>query len=461
MAVRDAATGVELGRVPCSGGQEALEAVDAASSALGDWSARSTTDRATVLGSIAHALRARKDEFAAIITAENGKPLDESHGEIDYSADYFLSAAQEAIRLAEESIPSRNPARSLAAIPEPIGVVAAITPWNFPLAMLARKTAPALAVGCTQVVKPAEQTPLTAILFAEVLMDAGLPSGAFNLVTGDASAISRAWLSDGRVRKLSFTGSTRVGRLLMHAAADQIVRLSLELGGHAPFIVFRDADIPAAVAAAIAGKFRVAGQTCVCPNRFLVAAEVYEQFVTRFVAAARALPIGKGCEPTTRIGPLISDTAVARVRAQVDDALAKGAKLLAGGATVPVTGCLDRFFAPTVLADASPEMLCFQEETFGPLAPIAKFGDEAEAIRIANATPYGLAAYAFSSDAARLDRVSRQLHCGIVGANTGVISDAFAPFGGCGWSGFGREGGRWGLYEYLSWKYVCTATRVS
>ena len=456
-AVRDAATGEELARVPQSGALEACDAIEAADHALPHWSGLTASNRATFLTTIAQAMRERKQDFANIMTAESGKPLDEAQGEVDYAADYFLSAADEANRLQSETIHSRRADRSLMAIPEPIGIVAAITPWNFPLAMLARKTAPALAVGCTQVVKPAESTPLTAFAFAQLLVDVGIPNGVVNVITGNPATIGQAWLGDGRVRKLSFTGSTAVGRLLMKSAADQVVRLSLELGGHAPFVVFGDADVPAAVAAAVSGKFRVAGQTCVCPNRFIVANEIYDQFVAQFASLAGGLRVGRGRDAGVRIGPLIDDRAIERIRNQVKDAVAKGAKIVTGGATVPVEGCLDRFFAPTVLENATSEMLCFREETFGPLAPIARFKTESQAIEMANATPYGLAGYIFARDLNLLERVSRQLNCGIIGVNTGVISDAYAPFGGRGWSGFGREGGRWGIEEYISWKYVCAA----
>ncbi len=458
--VHDAATGELLANVPRCGASEAKDAIDAATAALRGWSGVSPTERAVFLTSIAQALRERRTQLAEIITAECGKPLDEAQGEVDYGADYFLSAADEANRLQSETIKSRRPDRAMIAIPEPVGVVAAITPWNFPLAMLARKTAPALAVGCTQVVKPAELTPLTALAYGQLLIDVGLPAGVVNVITGDPAVIGQAWLGDGRVRKLSFTGSTAVGRLLMKLAADQVVRLSLELGGHAPFIVFSDADIPTAVAAAVNGKFRVAGQTCVCPNRFIVANEVYDEFVSKFAASASSLKIGRGRDAGVRVGPLIDDRAVTRIRNQIQDAVARGATIVTGGTTVPVEGCLDRFFAPTVLANATSDMLCFREETFGPLAPVATFQTEAQAIEIANATPYGLASYVFSSDSARIERITRQLNYGIVGVNTGVISDAYAPFGGRGWSGFGREGGRWGIEEYISWKYVCASVNA-
>ncbi len=455
--VHDAATGEVLAQVPDCDVADARDAIDAASAALDGWRSRHAPEREAILRSIAARLRERKREFAQIITAENGKPLDESAGEVEYSADYFDSAADEAIRLGTEVIRSRRADRSLRAIPEPIGVVAAITPWNFPLAMIARKTAPALAVGCTQVVKPAESTPLTALAFARLLIEIDLPPGVVNIITGAPDAIGSTWLSDGRVRKLSFTGSTAVGRHLMRSAADQVVRLSLELGGHAPFVVFADADVSAAIAGALTGKFRVSGQTCVCPNRFIVEAPVYDEFVAGLASLASELRVGCGRDEGVRIGPLIDDRAIERVRSQITDAVAKGASIVTGGKSVAVAGCLDRFFAPTILANATREMLCFQEETFGPVAPVARFTGEAEAIEFANATPFGLAGYVYSRDEERIERMVRSMNCGIVGTNTGIISDAYAPFGGRGWSGFGREGGRWGLEEYTSWKYVCSA----
>ena len=455
--VRDPATGQVIGSVPAGGSPEAIDAIGRAASALPAWRERSGAQRAATLRGAESLMRQRKERLAAIITSENGKPLEESRGEVDYSADYLASAADEAERLHPESVRSRRPDRRLRAIPDPVGVVGAITPWNFPLAMLARKTAPALAAGCTQVAKPSELTPLSAIAFAELLAEAGLPDGCVNIVTGDAATISGAWFSDGRMRKLSFTGSTETGRILMHAAAQHVVRLSLELGGHAPFLVLADADIDGAVAAAMAGKFRVAGQTCVCPNRFIVHASVHDTFAQRLAAAASALVVGRGSDPATKVGPLINDDAVAKVERHIADAAAGGGTVLCGGGRVRVSGCLDRFVAPTVVAGVRHDCLAFREETFGPVAPIAKVGSVDEAIALANATPWGLAAYVMTRDAATLERVGSQLRCGIVGGNVGVISDAYAPFGGCGWSGFGREGGRWGVEEYVSWTYRCDA----
>ncbi|MSR28026.1 MAG: NAD-dependent succinate-semialdehyde dehydrogenase [Phycisphaerales bacterium] len=456
--VRDPATGELIARVPRGGAAEAHRCVDAAEQALPEWSARSPAMRAGFLDQVSSALRRARTELAALITRESGKPLAESAAEVDYSADYFDSAAAEARNLVEVRLPVRGGGTLKRAIPEPVGVVAAITPWNFPLAMIARKTAPALAAGCTQVVKPAEATPLTALTLAQLATDAGLPPGVLNVITGDPPSIARAWLGDGRVRKLSFTGSTRVGKELMRLAADQVVRLSLELGGQAPLIVFGDADLDAAVAAAIAGKFRVAGQTCICPNRFLVAREVHAEFTDRLVRAATRLPVGPGTLAGVRIGPLINDEAVTKVRRHVADAIDRGGVLRCGGGTVPVDGCLDRFFAPTVIDSATPEMLCFKEETFGPVAPIAGFDSIDDAVTLANATEFGLAAYIFTRDLACAERVGAKLRSGIVGVNTCAVSDAYAPFGGCQWSGFGREGGRWGLEEYLAWKYVCATS---
>jgi len=457
LQVRDAATGQVIAQVPAATAQAAKAAIEAASTALPHWAATTTADRADFLRRCGQRLRSERQRLANLITAEGGKPLAESLGEVDYSADYFDSAADEAVRLTAHTLPQRRAGRVQVAVPEPIGVVAAVTPWNFPLAMLARKTAPALAAGCTQVAKPAEVTPLSALALAEILVEEGLPSGVLNIVTGEPGPIVAAWLDDGRVRKLSFTGSTEVGRLLMRGAASQVVCLSLELGGHAPFLVFADADIGAAVEAAVLGKFRVAGQTCICPNRFIVHSSVVEEFTARLAAAAKDLSVGRGTLPGVRIGPLISDEAVDRVRAQVQDAIDRGARVVTGGATIAVPGCLDRFFAPTVISGATPSMRCFEEETFGPLAPIAAAGDDESMVRMANATHYGLAAYAFSADPQRLARAARQLDCGIVGCNTAAVSDAYAPFGGRGWSGFGREGGRWGVDEYISWKYICEA----
>lgn len=459
LPVHDPATGVEVGRIPMGDGSDATVAIDAAAAALDGWSATPPARRAEVLANAAVKLRAEVDRLAAIITSENGKPLAEARGEVEYSADYFQSAADEARRLDSVAVHSRRSDRRLLARPEPMGVVGAITPWNFPLAMLARKTAPALAVGCTQVVKPSELTPMSALALGGILCEVGVPEGVVNIVTGEAAAIGGALLADGRVRKLSFTGSTRVGRELMRGAADQVVRLSLELGGHAPFIVFAGSNVDDAVAGAMAGKFRVAGQTCVCPNRFIVHESMAAEFAGKLATAAGRLAVGRGSTPGVGVGPLISDAAVAKVRRQVRNAVSLGGRLLCGGETVKVDGCLDRFFAPTVVEGATASMECFNEETFGPVAPVASFKSDTEAIAMANATPYGLAGYAYCGNPAQGEWAAQAMNVGIVGINTGVISDAYAPFGGRGWSGFGREGGRWGLEEYISWKYICSAVK--
>ena len=455
--VRDPATGQVVGSVPAGGAREAVVALDRAAAALPRWRAHAPSARAAILRRAESLMRQSRERLAAIITSENGKPLDESRGEVDYSADYLASAADEAERLQAETVRARRPDRRLRAFPDPVGVVGAITPWNFPLAMIARKTAPALAAGCTQVAKPSELTPLSAIAFADLMSEAGLPEGCISVVTGDAAAIAGAWFADGRMRKLSFTGSTETGRILMRAAAQHIVRLSLELGGHAPFIVLADADIDAAVAAAMAGKFRVAGQTCVCPNRFIVHESVHDAFAQRLAAAASSLAVGRGTDPATKVGPLIDDRAVAKVERHIADAVGGGGRLLCGGGRVRVEGCLDRFIAPTVISGVRHDCLAFREETFGPLAPIARVDSTEAAVALANASPWGLAAYVMTRDAATLERVGAELRCGIIGGNVGVISDAYAPFGGCGWSGFGREGGRWGVEEYVSWTYRCDA----
>jgi succinate-semialdehyde dehydrogenase/glutarate-semialdehyde dehydrogenase len=328
-----------------------------------------------------------------------------------------------------------------------------VTPWNFPLAMLARKAAPALAAGCAMIAKPAEETPLAAIAFERTLQACGLPDGVMRVVIGDPGTIVSTWLADPRVRKLTFTGSTETGRLLLHQAADQIVRCSMELGGHAAFIVLEGADVDAAVAGAVAAKFRNAGQTCICPNRFLVHQSLAGAFTAQLALAAADLMVGPGTDPATRVGPLINDQAVRKVRNHVADALQRGARLVVGGDTRRLPNRPDRFFEPTVLADCHPEMLCFQEETFGPVAPVMAVSSADDAIRIANASPWGLAGYVFGPTA-EAERVARQLTCGVVGVNEPAPSNAYAPFGGVKWSGYGREGGRWGIGEYLTTKYL-------
>jgi succinate-semialdehyde dehydrogenase/glutarate-semialdehyde dehydrogenase len=432
---------------------QAHSAVNEAARALPAWAAGATTRRAGLLRDAASAMERRLEELAKLVTLESGKPLSEARGEVRYSMEYLRSAAEQAEALQDEPFDSRRPGLRGVAAREPIGVCAAVTPWNFPIAMLARKVAPALAAGCTVVAKPAEETPLSALAFTEVLVDCGLPEGVLNTIAGEPGPIVDTWLADPRVRKLTFTGSTEVGRMLLRKAADQIVRCSMELGGHAAFIVLPGADLDAAVAGAMAAKFRNAGQTCICPNRFLVDRSLAAAFATRLALAASNLTLGPGIEAATQIGPLINDAGVNKVRAHVADALAQGARLVCGGATRPLPNRPDRFFEPTVLADCHPEMLCFREETFGPVAPVMAIADADEAIAIANATPWGLAGYVYGPPD-RAEAVARRLACGVAGVNEAAPSNAYAPFGGVKWSGYGREGGRWGVDEYLTVKYL-------
>lgn len=453
LEVRDPASDDVVARVPVAGAAEATRCVQTAARALPAWRATAPAERAAVLDAGAHGLLAGLDRLARIVTLECGKPLAEAQGEVRYAADYLRSAAEQARALCDEPFDPRRPGVRAVAVREPVGVCAAITPWNFPIAMLARKAAPALAAGCTMVAKPAEETPLSAFAFGEVLASAGLPAGVFNAIAGDAPAIASTWLADGRVRKLSFTGSTEVGRLLARAAADQLVRCSLELGGHAAFIVLPGADLEAAVQGAMTAKFRNAGQTCICPNRFLVHRSLAGAFAARLALAAIDLGVGPGLDPATRVGPLVNDAGVRKVRAHVSDALERGARLVCGGETRALANRPDRFFEPTVLADCHPEMLCFREETFGPVAPIMAVADADHAVQVANASPWGLAGYVFGP-AADAERVARSLACGVVGVNEAAPSNAHAPFGGVKWSGYGREGGRWGLDEYLTVKYL-------
>ena len=451
--VRDPASDAIVATLPRAGATLATAAVDAASRALPTWAALPFDTRAEHLRRAADAMTAAQRELATLVTQECGKPLAEAEGEVRYAADYLRSAAEQSQALQQEVFDAHRPGVRAIAVPEPVGVCAMITPWNFPIAMLARKAAPALAAGCTVVAKPAEETPLSALAFAELMLQAGVPAGALNVVAGDAPAIGAAWLADPRVRKLSFTGSTEVGRMLMRGAAEQVIRCSMELGGHAAFIVLEGADVPAAVQGALAAKFRNAGQTCICPNRFLVHRSIAGAFTAQLALAAADLMVGPGTDPATRVGPLINDEAVRKVRNHVADALQRGARLVVGGDTRRLPNRPDRFFEPTVLADCHPEMLCFQEETFGPVAPVMSVSSADDAIRIANASPWGLAGYVFGPTA-EAERVARQLACGVVGVNEPAPSNAYAPFGGVKWSGFGGEGGRWGIGEYLTTKFL-------
>jgi len=451
-AVNDPATGETLARVPRMGTAETARAIDAAHRALPDWRARTAKERAALLRRWFDLITAHTEELALIMTREQGKPLAEAKGEIGYAASFVEWFGEEAKRVYGDTIPSPGADKRLFVIKQPVGVCALITPWNFPAAMITRKAAPALAAGCTVVAKPASQTPLTALALADLALRAGIPAGVLNMVTGPAGAIGTEFTGNPKVAKLSFTGSTEIGRQLMAACAPTIKKLSLELGGNAPFIVFDDADLDAAVDGALASKYRNSGQTCVCANRLLVQAGVYEAFVERLAERSARMPVGNGLEAGVVQGPLIDDKAVAKVERHIADALAKGGRLVTGGKRHALGG---NFFEPTVLADATPEMLCAHEETFGPFAPVFRFETEAEAIRLANDTEFGLAAYFFARDVGRCMRVGEALEYGMIGVNTGLVSNEVAPFGGIKQSGLGREGSKYGIEEYLEIKYLC------
>jgi succinate-semialdehyde dehydrogenase/glutarate-semialdehyde dehydrogenase len=451
-AVRNPATGAELAQVPDLDAAAARRAIDAAHAALPAWRKRTAKERAAILRKWHELMLANQEDLAAIMTAEQGKPLAESRGEIAYAAGFFEWFGEEAKRVYGDTIPSPWADRRLLVTKEPVGVCAAITPWNFPAAMLARKVGAALAAGCTLVAKPAEQTPLSAFAMALLGQRAGLPAGVLNVITGDPRAIGGELTSNPKVRKITFTGSTEVGKLLMRQGADTLKKLSLELGGNAPFIVFDDADLPAAVEGAMAAKYRNTGQTCVCANRLLVQDGIYEKFAAALVEAARKLRVGPGTDDGVQQGPLIDADALAKVEAHVADATAGGARVLTGGKRHALGGT---FFEPTVLADVTAKMRVANEETFGPVAPLLRFRDEAEAIALANATTAGLAAYFYSRDVARVFRVAEALQYGMVGINTGLISTEVAPFGGMKESGIGREGSKYGINDYLETKYWC------
>lgn len=446
--VTDPATGAVLGTVPAGQAADAEAAIDAAARALPAWRRRTADERAVVLEEWHRLILAHADDLAAIMTAEQGKPLAEAKGEITYAASFVKWFAGEGRRVSGHMIPAPTADRRILAMREPVGVCAAITPWNFPAAMITRKVAPALAAGCTIVVKPSELTPFTALALIELAQRAGMPAGVLNIVTGLPEGIGGALTASPVVRKLSFTGSTRVGALLMRQSADTLKRLSLELGGNAPFLVFDDADVDLAVAGAMASKFRNAGQTCVCANRILVQSGIHDAFVAKLGDAVRALKVGDGRAAGTTIGPLINDAATAKVGEHVADALAKGATIEA-----QATGGGDaRFAQPVLLTGATPTMRLANEETFGPVAPIFRFEAEEEAIALANATPFGLASYFYTDDLHRAWRVAEALEFGMVGLNTGGLAMEMAPFGGIKASGLGREGGREGIDEYLETK---------
>ncbi|WP_374488861.1 NAD-dependent succinate-semialdehyde dehydrogenase [Zoogloea sp.] len=451
LPVTNPATGELVASVPRCGAAETERAIAAAETAFVRWRETTAVERARILRRWFDLLMTHQEDLARIMTAEQGKPLAEARGEIAYAAAYVEWFAEEARRVYGDVIPAPARDRQIVVTKEPVGVCAAITPWNFPSAMITRKVAPALAAGCTIILKPAEQTPLSALALAELAERAGVPAGVFSVVTGEARAIGGVMTASPVVRKLTFTGSTEVGRLLMAQCAPTIKKLSLELGGNAPFIVFDDADLDAAVAGALASKYRNAGQTCVCSNRFLVQAGVYEAFAAKLAAAVAGLKVGNGVEEGVTQGPLIDDAAINKVEGLVQDAVAKGARVVCGGQR----HALGRtWYEPTVLADVRRDMDVAREEIFGPVAPLFRFSTEEEAIQIANDTEFGLAAYFYSKDHARVWRVSRQLEYGMVGINTGLISTEVAPFGGVKASGLGREGSRYGLEEYMEIKYL-------
>ena len=440
-----------VGTVPCLGAAETSQAIAAAAAALPGWRGRTALARGETLRRWAGLLGEHRADLARIMTLESGKVLRESEGEVEYAASFLDWFAGEGPRAYGETVPAHRSDARIVVVKEPVGVVAAITPWNFPAAMITRKVGPALAAGCTMILKPAEQTPFTAIALAVLAERAGVPAGVFNVVTGDPRAIGGEITRNPTVRKLSFTGSTPVGKLLLSQCADTVKRISLELGGNAPFLVFDDADLGSAVQGALDSKFRNSGQTCVCTNRFLVEDGIYDAFATRLAERVGALKVGDGLDPGNDQGPLIEAAAIEKVEAHVADALASGGRLLCGGHRHPRGG---NFFEPTVLADATPAMRCAQEETFGPVAALFRFRGEAEALRLANDTQYGLAAYCYTRDLGRAWRMLDGLECGMVGINAGLISTAVAPFGGIKESGVGREGSRHGIDEYLEIKYA-------
>ncbi len=452
-AVTDPATGAHLADVANLGPAETEGAITAANAAWPAWRNKTAKERSIILRKWYDLLMANQDDLGRIMTAEQGKPLPEAKGEVAYGASFVEWFAEEAKRINGETLPQFDNNRRLMVLRQPIGVCAAITPWNFPIAMITRKVAPALAAGCTVIIKPAELTPLTALAAAELAIRAGIPAGVLNMITADADnsiAVGKVLCASDVVRHISFTGSTEVGRILMAQSAPTVKKLSLELGGNAPFIVFDDADIDSAVEGAFASKYRNAGQTCVCSNRFYVQAGVYDEFVTKFAAKVKTAKVGNGFEEGVNQGPLIEEAALQKVERHVDDAVAKGARLLVGGKRLA-----GQFFEPTVVADATADMLCAKEETFGPFAPIFKFQTEQEAVDAANNTEFGLASYFYSRDVGRIFRVSEALEYGMVGINVGILATEHVPFGGVKQSGLGREGSHHGIDDYVEIKYLC------
>lgn len=452
LPVFNPSSGKRIGSVPKLGAAEARRAIEAAHAAFPSWRAKTAGERAAGLRRWHDLMLAAQEDLARLMTAEQGKPLAEARAEIAYAASFVEWFAEEAKRVYGDVIASPQADKRILVLKEPIGVCAAITPWNFPAAMITRKTAPALAAGCTVVLKPASATPFSALALAELADRAGIPRGVFNVVTGDATAIGTELATHSMVRKLTFTGSTETGKLLMQQCAGTVKKLSLELGGHAPFIVFDDADLDAAAEGALQSKYRNAGQTCVCANRLLVQEGVYDAFAAKLTERVRTLRVGDGMEPGVTIGPLINAEALAKVEGHVSDAVGKGARVLIGGKRHAAGGL---FYEPTVLADVIPSMKITREETFGPVAPLYRFGNDAEAVAMANDTAYGLAAYFYSRDVGRIFRAAESLEYGIIGVNTGMISTEVAPFGGMKESGIGREGGKYGIDEFLEIKYLC------
>jgi len=452
-AVTDPATGQELAQVANLGPVDAAAAISAANQAWPAWRAKTAKERAAILMKWFHLLHQHADDLARIMTAEQGKPLAEARGEVVYGASFVEWFAEEAKRVYGETIPTTDNNKRYLVIKQPVGVCAAITPWNFPIAMITRKVAPALAAGCPVVIKPAEQTPLSALAAAELAQRAGMPAGVLNVLCADGQnsiEIGKVLCSSDVVRHLSFTGSTEVGRILARQCAPTVKKISLELGGNAPFIVFDDADIDAAVEGAMVSKYRNAGQTCVCANRFYVQSGIYDAFVQKLAAKAGGIQVGNGFQAGVTQGPMIDDAAITKVEGHVADAVAKGARVVLGGSRLG-----ERFYTPTVLADVTPDMLCAREETFGPVAPVFRFETEAEAVALANDTEFGLASYFYSRDIGRVFRVGEALEYGMVGINTGLISTAEVPFGGVKQSGLGREGAHQGMDDYVEIKYLC------
>ena len=461
VVVRNPASDESVATVPNGGGAEATRGVDAAAEALEAWRSRPPSERCERVDRLGRLMLRDTERLAELMTLEQGKPLRESRGEITYAASFLTWAAGEGVRLRGDILPAPAGDKRVLAVRQAVGVCGIITPWNFPSAMITRKIGPALACGCTVVIKPSELTPLSALAIGELALEAEIPPGVVNVVTGDSRAIGGALFAHKAVRKVSFTGSTAVGSKLIEQSAERVVNLSLELGGHAPLLVFDDADLDLAVEQTVAAKFRNGGQTCIAPNRIYVQDGIYSAFRDALTERVRALNVGIGSDEGVDVGPMINDEAVEKIESHVRDAVDRGATLLCGGERVRVEGAADRFYAPTVLDGFTPEMVLARDETFGPVAPLARFGGEDEGIALANDSEYGLAAYAFTRDASRLTRVCEALHYGVVGANDGLPSAAPAPFGGFKRSGLGREGGRWAMDEYTETKYISLRVAAS